>query len=434
MKKSVIALIIVAVLVILVSPGIVGMLADKAVEEQTERAAAENFEVTVSTERFDRGWFSSEGTHRVSLNESVLSDDERALFQELVGGPLPDFVINTRIDHGLVPFSSLGRDQGTLKPGLGSAISKVSLEFVDGSRAELPGAIYTDIGLTGDTHSRYELPAGDNGDLAWGDAKLAVSVKPDSSRIEFDGNADSLEITAGGDGRGLSGLSFSGSVSPTEYGFSTGNVDLSIDELMVRSPAGPVLPIGPVVLEQTSGIDDGKLNGALTFDVAGGALSGMGDMSLKGALKIEDADAEAMGRLVSALDRLPANADPTMVLLYSEEALMDVLASGLSIDIEQLDLALPAGVLATKVDIDIPATDRDGFTWSSLLLAAELSAQVQIPEGVYAMAALMNPQIDQAIEMGMLVRNGDNYEMDAQYKKGLLTVNGAPLPIPLDGF
>jgi hypothetical protein len=36
--------------------------------------------------------------------------------------------------------------------------------------------------------------------------------------------------------------------------------------------------------------------------------------------------------------------------------------------------------------------------------------------------------------MGFLQKNGDVYELAAKYKKGLLTVNGAPMPIPLGAF
>jgi hypothetical protein len=35
------------------------------------------------------------------------------------------------------------------------------------------------------------------------------------------------------------------------------------------------------------------------------------------------------------------------------------------------------------------------------------------------------------VGMGFLRKNGDVYEMRAEYAKGLLTVNGAPMPIPL---
>ena len=36
-----------------------------------------------------------------------------------------------------------------------------------------------------------------------------------------------------------------------------------------------------------------------------------------------------------------------------------------------------------------------------------------------------------AAGMGFLKKNGDDYEMAAEYRKGLLTVNGAPMPIPI---
>ena len=32
---------------------------------------------------------------------------------------------------------------------------------------------------------------------------------------------------------------------------------------------------------------------------------------------------------------------------------------------------------------------------------------------------------------GFLVKQGSAYEMNAELKKGLLTVNGAPIPIPM---
>jgi hypothetical protein len=36
--------------------------------------------------------------------------------------------------------------------------------------------------------------------------------------------------------------------------------------------------------------------------------------------------------------------------------------------------------------------------------------------------------------MGFLRRKGDAYEMEASFKKGLLTVNGAPMPLPIPGL
>ena len=35
------------------------------------------------------------------------------------------------------------------------------------------------------------------------------------------------------------------------------------------------------------------------------------------------------------------------------------------------------------------------------------------------------------VGLGYLVLNGDVYEMKAELRKGLLTLNGAPMPLPL---
>jgi hypothetical protein len=46
----------------------------------------------------------------------------------------------------------------------------------------------------------------------------------------------------------------------------------------------------------------------------------------------------------------------------------------------------------------------------------------------------MDPQAGALVGMGYLKKEGDVYVMDAQMKKGLLTVNGAPIPIPMGAF
>ena len=55
MKKSVIALILLAVLIIIVSPGIVGKLAENSVGESLNWAAEESGEIVVTSDAFDRG-------------------------------------------------------------------------------------------------------------------------------------------------------------------------------------------------------------------------------------------------------------------------------------------------------------------------------------------------------------------------------------------
>ena len=113
MKKSVIALILLAVIIIIISPAIVGKFAEESVGENLNWAAQESGELVVTSEGFDRGWFSSEGQHRVELGDGQV----RAAMTTVAGAgdeQFPVLLINTHIDHGLIAFTSMGREEGSL--------------------------------------------------------------------------------------------------------------------------------------------------------------------------------------------------------------------------------------------------------------------------------------------------------------------------------
>ena len=69
-KKGVVAFLIIIALIVLVSPGIVGHLAERSVDNQIEFAASESDDVVIRSARFDRGWFSSEGQHRIEFQDT----------------------------------------------------------------------------------------------------------------------------------------------------------------------------------------------------------------------------------------------------------------------------------------------------------------------------------------------------------------------------
>ena len=95
-----------------------GASAPEVLVEEVIAACRERFEVrieevTVTSEHFDRGWFSSEGRHRIELNDGDVRSVLDVLFQDGGYGGIPALIIDTRIDHGLVPVSSMGRAQGS---------------------------------------------------------------------------------------------------------------------------------------------------------------------------------------------------------------------------------------------------------------------------------------------------------------------------------
>ncbi len=74
MRKSIVALLLALALIVLASPAIVGRLAEKSMDENLDWATQENQDVVITSEGFDRGWFSSEGQHRIEVHKGQLHD------------------------------------------------------------------------------------------------------------------------------------------------------------------------------------------------------------------------------------------------------------------------------------------------------------------------------------------------------------------------
>ena len=121
-------------------------------------------------------------------------------------------------------------------------------------------------------------------------------------------------------------------------------------------------------------------------------------------------------------------------MMAAQEELKDLFAAGFDVGVEQFDVALPMGTVEMKMTIEIPGSDRAAFAWSSLLLNTVASLDLRVPEALVQLASSMNPQTGAIIGMGYLKKEGDFYIMDADLKQGLLTINGAPIPIPMGAF
>ena len=79
-------------------------------------------------------------------------------------------------------------------------------------------------------------------------------------------------------------------------------------------------------------------------------------------------------------------------------------------------------------------SDPAGFSWPEALLAMDASANISIAEDLVRLAMAADPDVGGIIGMGFLQKDGDVYVLRAEFKRGLLTVNGAPMPIPLTGL
>ncbi len=431
-KKGIVALLVVLALVVLISPGLIGRMAEKSVDENLNWAAQETGDLVVTSESFDRGWFSSEGQHRVEIGEgnlkSVLSD-----FGE--PGDLPVLVINTRLDHGLIPVTSMTRDKGSLAPGLGSAISKLSIEHASGETLDLPGTIYSKVALGGELESNFVLEAGThdgNGSTAsWGATDVDITTNPASGDVSFDGSIGKLTVTDAQDQFEIGGMTFSGHQEQTKYGIAIGELQLKVDGFSVAKNGVTAGGIKYLNVDGSTTLDGDQINGRTVFDMESLALPGFGEVKVKADISVANADAEALGALQQAVDAQGSSPDPTQMFASIEGDLKKLLASGLEVRFDQFDVTVPQGTVEAKIEIMVSEEDIDTFEWTSLLLGTEASADIRVPEALVDMAMQMNPQAGAVVGMGFLKKNGDVYEMVAEYKKGLLTINGAPMPIPL---
>ncbi len=438
MKKGVIALILLAVLVIIVSPGIVGKIAEQSVGDNLNWAAEQSGELVVTSDGFDRGWFSSEGQHRVALGDGQL----RAVVSGLAGttdaGALPVLLINTHIDHGLIPFSSMGREGGSLEPGLGSTVSTLAVDSGTGEVVDLPGTIYSTIGLGGNLDSRYVLDAGlenvDGGLVTWEPTTINIVSSAGSGKVEFDGDLGAM--TFGNDQQvvAIDGITFEGEQEPTSYGFNVGDIDMSMGAMTVTVAGQNTGGMQGFSLKGSSSVDGGEADAAMHMEISGQMVPGFGDVSVIANLTISDLDAESLGAVTTRLNEMAGSQDPTQSMLYAEEELKGLFAAGFEVDINQFDLGLPMGTVETMMSFEFPSSDGATFEWTSLLLGTTAKIDVAVPEALIQLATSMDPQAGALIALGYLKKDGGVYIMDAELKQGLLTINGAPVPIPLGAF
>jgi predicted benzoate:H+ symporter BenE len=113
-----------------------------------------------------------------------------------------------------------------------------------------------------------------------------------------------------------------------------------------------------------------------------------------------------------------------------QDDLMQLFAAGFDLNFRKLDIALPQGTISSKMLFSFAEEDPATFAWTSLLLNTEAAIDLSVPASLVDMLVQSEPNAAMVIGAGYLVKRGEAYEMSAEMKKGLLTVNGAPIPIP----
>lgn len=438
MKKSVVALLIVLAIVVLLSPAIVGRLAEQSMDANLDWAATESQEIVVTSQGFDRGWFSSEGQHRIEIRQGGWQDMLLALANSEDPADTPVLIIDTHLDHGLVPLTSMSRDEGTLMPGLGSAVSTLRVELASGEIMPLPGAIYSDLGLTGALRSRFVLEAGahefEGANAVWGDTAISFVSNTTSGALSFDGRVVSLALAADNDFVEIDEISFDGELRKSRFGFSVGDAEFALQSMTVEGVANDPVSFGPLAIDTHSKVDGDRVSGRTTVRLDDTPFAQYGRAGFAADVRLIDADGASLAKIIDAFDALQSGGNSDDFVFVVQDDLQRLFARGLELHIDQLDLALSQGAITSKVRLVVGETDADRFTWPAVLLALDASIDISMPAELVNHLTTMDPQMHAAIAGGYLRKNGDVYEMQAAFKKGLLTVNGAPMPLPIPGL
>lgn len=442
MKRWVVVLLVGLAVLLLISPGIVGRMTESSLEESIELARIESPEITISTERFDRGWFTSAGRHRIELSDRSRFP-ELANFVDQAGYQgMPALILDSRIDHGLVPLGALGRDEGTLAPGLASMTSTVQLDPGSGELIDLPGRINSTISLSGATHADLLLEKGNwsDGDtrIDWKGARLKMALDGDGVMTAADGFIDAIRFSAGSRKVESNRIDLTIKQEKSDYDFMVGSMDIRSAGVSVSDEFGDQVGFASMAVSATSDIEDSKVRGNSQVDLAGILTPGLGTIDIALDLAYSGFDAESFIALYAALQEAAADGKPedAFAAIYPamDTELQQFLSAGADIQINRLNLSLPLGDILTDFHFTLPeAGPGDAFSWPGLLLKLEATINLQLPVTLFQMIEAMQPEAGAAVAMGILVLDGNQYKMKLEYAQGLATINGVPMPIPLPG-
>ena len=299
---------------------------------------------------------------------------------------------------------------------------------------ELPGTIYSEVGLTGQLRSNLIMGPGsfvvDSETAEWGAVDVAITMSAANSLVGFEGTIDELTLLSMYDELTLGAVGFSGEQQKTRFDFSVGNLDLSIETIAFPSDLGRA-EAGPLRISSTADLDGDLVSGKTKIDIDYVPLGELGPTSIGFDASLTNVDAEAIGRISQTLDEFEGYGGGDDLMVAVSPDLEKLLATGFELNVERLDLASPHGKISAKLNVDVAPTDIDRFVMTSLLLAADARLDLEVSEQMFDYLAAISPEVGTAAAMGFLRKNGNVYEMAALFEDGLLTVNGAPMPIPL---
>ncbi|MGB5353001.1 MAG: DUF945 family protein [Woeseia sp.] len=435
MKRWLLASLIGLALLVFLAPGIIGMLAERSLEQQLEQNSRLGPQYAVRELNFARGWFTSAGRHRVPIADASLARFIAAVTPGAGQRDAPALIIETRLEHGLVPLGSAPRSASSLLPALATGVSTLALELPDGSELPVPGVLYSRIGLTGSATFRYELPAGsearDSTRIDWQASDVTFSSNSNGRELGIAANLPGLRFDSDWQHAEFSAAEIEASSRATPWGFAVGDVRLRLADANWKS-AAVANRLASFELEANSAVQNAAAQGELSFKLLGlETPDGAYDIEL--AAGSADASAELLGPVIRGLQYSATNQQLASGQMYPgfDTDLRRLLSAGFTLNLEGLQLRTPDGDALASIALQLPRLDEVA-SWPGLLLALSAQTNIELARARVETPSPFSDQLRMLIAGGFLVLDGDMYRMQADYAKGKATINGAPLAIPLE--
>ncbi|HZW59850.1 MAG TPA: DUF945 family protein [Woeseiaceae bacterium] len=385
----------------------------------------------IVTERYERGWLSSRARLRLSVRDEHLARLAGWLGTGAVRTRPVVMIVEMRVDHGILPLGALFHDDGSLQPGLANGVATLRLQTVDGTRQLLPGRLRLHIGLRGAMRVQHALPADRRhvrgGRLSWRRAALDYRTSADGRRQGFGLTLDHASFADGR--RRIAAERLRVTIEGTAAG--AGDFDIALDGLSSAAHGAVLRDAAGARLAGHTALQRGRLEVRATLALHG-LLAASTDSRVRltlGGLDAVRLAAIRRGIGERLLGERPPGAAPAEIYRGFFGDLRALIGSGASLSRGTLEIRDPAGVTRGTLDAELPG-GAPGRGWGPLLHALGCRATLQLPLAVVAARPQLRQDLQPAIAGGVLRADGDAYRMRASCGDGVLTINGAPLPLP----
>ena len=435
MKAILIIIVLVLAGIVGVAPGYVGQRTETEIRDGLPRLFIESPVYDVELASYDRQWFGADVEHRMTLHDAALKDAFQTITGKASDAP-PQFVMISRVTHGPIAGGF----------NLAKIESRFSVEYGGDVVFELPEPFVTTFDYGADSTTRFQLEQhtwpieADGTEITWTNADLTVATADQFDVVTTSGTLGTVVVDASDGSASMGPVNVQGTQQFTEYGFWVGNVGIVFEAMNMQSPAdGLDVSVGPTTIDINASVADELLATGGSFRIESIEIPQFATFNADLGLKIENLYAPAYMDLMTAVQRMNTVSDeeeiPPEVLDELLAAASPLISRGPSITYDPVDITIGDHTAAMSFSLQIPPEDeRSSPALESLPLDMTVDMDLRLPSGFVETVSAIQPAfslgVQQLLAQGLLVQDGSDYVMDAEYRAAALTVNGQAIPLP----